>query len=363
MHYEKEFPLFNNKVNGVTKDFNLNNPDDRKEYFQAKSGDSIKKLREYFDNGNTFIAYLLGKKNSGKGTYTKFMSEIFGKEFIGHVSIGDLVRSVHADMEDEIKKKELIEYLNKHYRGYISIDDAIKAFLGKSQSKLVPTEFILALLKREIDIMGHKTLFIDGFPRNLDQVSYSIYFRDLINHRHDPDVFIGIDIPESVIDARIKSRQICPTCHSPRNLKLFTTKEVGYDKENDEFYLKCDNTECDDTGICMVSKEGDNLGIEAIRDRLELEGSLIEKIMQLHGIPRILLRNAVPLDKVKEYTDHYEITPEYYYEYDESTDSVKTLEKPWIIKDDEGIEVNSLQAAAVIPNLLKQLVIALGIDD
>ena len=98
MHNEKEFPLFNNKVDGVTKDFNLNDPAVRAEYFQAKAGDAIEKLREYFDNGNTFIAYLLGKKNSGKGTYTKLMGEIFGKELIGHVSIGDLVRSVHADI-------------------------------------------------------------------------------------------------------------------------------------------------------------------------------------------------------------------------------------------------------------------------
>ncbi len=363
MHNEKEFPLFNNKVDGVTENFNLNDPAIRAEYFQAKAGDAIEKLREYFDNGNTFIAYLLGKKNSGKGTYTKLMGEIFGKELIGHVSIGDLVRSVHADMEDETKKKELMEYLNKHYRGYISIDEAIEAFLGKSQSKLVPTEFILALLKREIDLMGRKTLFIDGFPRNLDQVSYSLYFRDLIDYRHDPDVFVGIDIPESIIDARIKSRQVCPSCHAPRNLKLFTTKEVGYDKDNDEFYLKCDNPECEDVGARMVGKEGDELGIEAIRDRLEIEGSLVNQAMQLHGIPRVLLRNAMPVDKVDEFADKYELTPEYYYKYDESNDTIETLERPWVVKDDEGEEVYSLQAAAVMPNLLKQLVKAFGLDD
>src|SRR3990167_9986131 len=195
------FPVIKTKVPNPDKKFDLNDPKDRKEYFGAKAGEEIKKLKKYFAS-NTFVAYLLGKKSSGKGTYTKLMAEIFGADKIGHISVGDLVRETHKIIEDPKERKELMKYLSEHYRGYISIDDAIDALIGKNQKVLLPTEFILALIKREIDKRGRKTIFLDGFPRDLDQIQYSLYFRDLINYRMDPDIFVAISIPETVIDER-----------------------------------------------------------------------------------------------------------------------------------------------------------------
>ncbi|MEA2006550.1 MAG: nucleoside monophosphate kinase [Patescibacteria group bacterium] len=359
MKFEKEFPLFSSKVEGVEEKFNLFDLEDRRRYFEAKAGDEIKKLKEYFDGGNTFIAYLLAKKAAGKGTYTKLLMELFGKDKIEHISVGDTVRAVHADIQDEQKKEELKKYLESNYRGYMSIDEALNAFLGKTQDKLLPTEFILALVKREIDKLDKKTLFIDGFPRDLDQVSYSLYFRDLINYRGDADIFVLIDIPEAVIDARMQARVVCPKCQTPRNLKLFTTKKVGYDAEKNEYYLKCDNPECGDER--MRGKEGDNMGIESIRDRLELDDKLAQKVFSLHGIPRVLLRNAIPVDKAGTHADEYEITPEYYYERKGETDEAEIKEKPWVVKDDEGVDVYSLQAPPVAVSLIKQLVKNLGL--
>jgi hypothetical protein len=72
-------------------------------------------------------------------------------------------------------------------------------------------------------------------------------------------------------------------------------------------------------------------------------------------VPKILLRNAVPVSVAKDYVDDYEITPEYYYEYDNDTKTVKTLQKPFIVKDDEGVEVYSLLAPPVALALIKQL--------
>ncbi|MCK5080766.1 MAG: nucleoside monophosphate kinase, partial [Candidatus Moranbacteria bacterium] len=246
------------------------------------------------------------------------------------------------------------------YRGFISVDEAIDAILGRSQDKIsIPNEIILALIKREIDNHRGKALFIDGFPRTMDQVSYSLFFRDLVDYREDPDVFISIDIPEMVINERMKSRVVCPKCQTPRNLKLFTTKEVGYDEEKNEFYLKCDNEGCE--GARMIKKDGDDAGIESIRDRLDADQKIIDKTFSLHGIPRIFLRNAVPVDRADELVDKYEITPEYYYELDKKNKKVNILEKPWSIKDDEGVEVNSLLAPPVVLSLVKQLSKALGL--
>jgi adenylate kinase family enzyme len=243
-----------------------------------------------------------------------------------------------------------------NYRGYISVEEALEALLGRDTKSLLPTEFILALVKREIDKMPRKTLFIDGFPRDLDQVSYSLYFRDLINYRDDPDIFIAIDIPNAVIDERIKYRVVCPVCNTPRNLKLFVTKEVGYDKETKTFYLRCDDPNCPSRGARMVGKEGDDLGIEAIRERIELDEKLIDKIFSLHGIPKILLRNAVPADSSREYVDDYEITPAYSYEWKETAGTVRVIETPWSVQDEEGCRVYSLLAPPVAVSLLKQLV-------
>ncbi len=357
MKYETEFPLFRTKVEGVNKSFDLSDIDGRRDYFLAKAGPEIEKMKKYIAEGKTFIVYLLGKKNAGKGTYTKLLMEIFGRDKIAHLSVGDLVRDVHSSMEDPEKKKELLDYLEKNYRGEITPEQAIDALLGRDQKTLLPDEFIMAMVKREIDKIGKKIIFLDGFPRNLDQVSYSLFFKQLIDYREDPDVFIAIDIPEAVIDERMKNRKVCPICHTPRNLKLFTTKEVEYDEKEKQFYLICDNP--DHERSRMYGKEGDDMGIESIRDRLELDDKLIAKIFSLHGIKKGLIRNAVPVNKAKEFVDDHEITPEYYYEYDEAAKKVKTLERPFVVKDDEGVEVCSLLAPPVAVALVKQLVKAL----
>ncbi len=347
----KEYPIFKTKIEGITRKFDLSDPQERREYFELKAGAEIKKIKEYL-NKNTFIAYLLGKKNSGKGTYAKLMIEIFGQNKISHISVGDVVRNVHNDVSDEEKKKDLIKYLEKNYRGYISIEEAINALVNRDTKSLLPTEFILAVVKREIDKMPRKALFIDGFPRDLDQVSYSLYFRDLINYREDPDIFVAISIPETVIDERMKSRVVCPNCHTPRGLKLLPTRKVGYDDTRKEFYLICDNPECKDAR--MIAKEGDNLGIEAIRERLELDNKLINKILSLHGVPKIFLRNTVPVNFADQYVDNYEITPEYVYKLDNNK-NIKISEKSWVVKDDEGKDVYSLLAPPVVISLIKQL--------
>jgi len=350
-NYEKDFPYIKTKVDGVDKKFNLSDPAGRKEYFELKAGAEIALVKKYLEN-NTFIAYFLGKKNSGKGTYSKLMKEIFGEDKIGHISVGDIVRDIHAAMADEAKKAEMMKFLEKNYRGYISIDDTIDALLSRDTKTLLPTEFILALIKMEISKLPKKSLFIDGFPRELDQISYALFLSDLIDYRSDLDVFVAISIPETVLDERMKFRVICPICHTPRSLKLLATKEVGHDKEKNQFYLKCDNPECG--GARMVGKEGDNLGIETIRDRLELDEKLIEKVFTLHGIPKILIRNSIPVEIARQYVDDYEITPEFVYKLG-ADGRVEVSEKSWTVKDDEGVEAYSLMAPPVALALIKQL--------
>ena len=173
-----DFPLFKTKSDEYKK-FDLTDAKERREYFEYKAGPEIVKLREYMQN-NTFIAYLMGKKSSGKGTYAKMFAEIIDKEKIAHFSIGDMIRSFDETMKDEAKKGELVEFLKQNYRGYLPLEKIMEAFETRSTKVLLPTELILALAKREIAKLGKKTIFIDGFPRDLDQISYALFFRDLI---------------------------------------------------------------------------------------------------------------------------------------------------------------------------------------
>jgi hypothetical protein len=171
-----------------------------------------------------------------------------------------------------------------------------------------------------------------------------------------------IDVPTNVIDERVKFRVICPACNTPRNLKLLTTKTVGYDKDSEKFYLICDNSNCPEVGKAkMVTKEGDEQGIEPIRARLEKDGMLIKEAMNLQGVPKVLLRNAIPANETKNATDDYEVTPEYTYTFDEAENKVQTSEKPWEVNDDQGVPSNSLMPPPVVVSLIKQLTKALGI--
>lgn len=347
-----QFPYFKTKLEGETKKFNLTDPKERAEYFELKAGEEIRKLRQYLKE-NTFITYLLGKKSSGKGTYAKMFAEVIDPGRIEHFSIGDMVRSIDEELKDEEKKKELYNFLLKNYRGFASLDENFSALENRSTKVLLPTELILALVKREIAKRAKKTIFIDGFPRDLDQISYSLFFRELIGYRDDQDIFVMINVPEKVIDERIKWRRICPACQTSRNLKLLPTSRAGYDAGKKEFYLICDNPKC--SGEKMMQKEGDQFGIEPIRERLTMDGKLIEKSFSLYGIPKILLRNSVPVSEAKEFLDDYEITPEYVMEWNEKEGKVKIIEKPWVVEDDDGIASYSLMPPPVVLSLIKQL--------
>jgi len=355
------FPIFKTKAEGLTRRFNLNDPKERGEYFQYKAGPEIEKLRKYFQE-NSFIAYLLGKKNSGKGTYAKMFAETVAPEKIAHFSIGDMVREVDEELKDEKRKKELISFLEKNYRGFQPLEELLAALEKRSTATLLPSELILTLVKREIAKKEKKTLFIDGFPRGLDQISYSLFFRDLIGYREDADIFILIDVPEKVIDERIKWRRVCPRCQTSRNFKLLPTSKIDYDQKTKEFYLLCDNPDCPARqGERMTAKEGDEVGIEPIKERLELDQKLIEQALSLHGIPKILLRNSLPAKEAEQFVDDYEITPGYDYQWDEKEKKVKIIEKPWTILDDQGIQSYSLLAAPVVISLIKQMVKVLNL--
>lgn len=356
-----DFPIFKTKIPGVEERFRLEDPLERRKYFEAKAGVEIEKLRDYLRE-NTFVAFLLGKKNSGKGTYAKLFMEAVGGDRVAHVSIGDIVRAAHRELEDSGRRRELVAFLERRYRGFITIPQALDIIAGRDTKTLLPTEVILALVEREIDRLGRKAVFLDGFPRNLDQVSYSLYFRALIGYRDDPDFLVFIDVPEAVIDERMKHRVVCPRCNTPRNTKLLRTRDVAYDEAEKTFYLLCDNPECPGFGKTrMAPKEGDELGVEAIQERVEADAQVMATLRGLQGLPKVFLRNSVPVAVADQYIDRYEITPAYRYEWRADGGKVEVIEEPWVVSDNNGEPSYSLLPAAVAVALIRQTADVLGL--
>ncbi len=352
-----KFPVYKTKNQKITKSFNLNTPIGRKEYFETKAGKEIEDIKNYIDQGHTFLAFFLAKKSAGKGTFSNLFSEVIGENRIAQIGIGHIIKNLHKDIESNPSARtEIVEYLNKHYRGFVSPEKALDSVLDRSTEKItIPSELIITLIKREIAKHPNKGLLIDGFPRTHDQVSYSLFFREIMHVDSDADFFILLDVCESIIDERIKYRVECPICKAPRNTKLYPTQFIEYDKEKSKFVLLCDNPTCEGYGKQVLQpKEGDELGIEAIRARLETDQELIEKAYLLHGVPKVMISNNIPLSE-KDKFDDYEITPEYTYEYDEKTSKITTIESPWIIKDDDGIDSFSLQAPAGVLIMIKQI--------
>ncbi|MFC1722417.1 hypothetical protein ACFL0C_02075 [Patescibacteria group bacterium] len=349
-----EFPIFNTKELSDGNTYDLSDPAERYKYFHAKLGTKIEDIKEYLDN-NTFVGFLLAKKSAGKGTYSKLFQEVVGKDRVAHISVGDIVRDVHRAIDDKKEHDALADYMGKYYRGFISLDDALDAFVNKTQDKLIPTEFILTLIKREIEKIGRKAIFVDGLPRSLDQISYSLYFRDLINFRDDPDFFALINVPESIIDERMKFRRVCPECQTSRNIRLLPTKHVKYSTKDNAFYLVCDNPDCAGEGETrLVEKEGDDKGIELIKSRLEMDGELINKAQELQGIPKVLLRNSIPVDVASDYAEKYELTPSFSFSVD-TVGKVNVVESPWVVKDDQGVASHSLMAPPVVVSFISQV--------
>ena len=352
-----DFPIGKTKVDGLDQKFDLNDTTDRKKYFQAKVGKEIEKLRKFLQS-QAFIAFMIGKKNSGKGTYTKMFMEQVDGEHVGHVAVGDIVRDVHKILETEAGKKDLSDFLEQNYRGFHSVEETLDLITGRSQTSLISSELIIALIKYEMSKRPKQAIFFDGFPRAHDQIGYSMFLKEMLGYLDEPDFMVFIDLPNTVIDERIKYRVVCPICKTPRNLRLLATKDVGWDAEKKEFYLMCDTPSCNKQR--MLPKEGDELGIEPIRDRLEVDQQVMEKLVTLTGIPKIFLRNSIPVSKAKEFVDDYELTPAYEYKLLDSG-KVEVLEKPWVVKDDAGVDSYSLLPPAVMVSLIKQMVEVLGL--
>lgn len=348
--YSVDYKWLNN-INENKTSYNFTDKDDRAKYFQSKIGLEIEKLKKFMKN-NTFIGYLIAPKNAGKGTYLSILKELLGEESFSHISVGDIVRRTHEEYEKECKNSKVYEYIVKNYRGLYTPNELFDSLVNRTTAKLILTEIIIMLIKREIDLIPRKTIFIDGFPRQASQIESTLFMRDILNYRNDPDLFVFINLPMQLIDERIKGRRTCPSCKFPYNMPLLPSSDVRFDKEKHEFYYVCDKPYCSNHQRA-ISKEGDELGIKNIEERIVNDLKLMEIMRKVYGVPKIELYNSLEIEKAFEYCDEYEYTKSYRYEIND--DKINIIESNFEIVD-HGKRYLSLKAESVIPQFIKQLV-------
>ena len=127
------------------------------------------------------VVFVLGGPGSGKGTQSEKISSKYGFK---HLSAGDLLREERQRPGSEFGT--LIE-------GYIR------------EGKIVPVEITVNLIKRAMEVSGNSKFLIDGFPRNLDNVSG---WETLMKGKVDEKLCLFLDCPESVMEERLILRGV-----------------------------------------------------------------------------------------------------------------------------------------------------------
>ena len=104
------------------------------------------------------VIFVVGGPGSGKGTQCEKIRDNFGWN---HLSTGDLLR------KEKNSKSNISEEINRIME----------------EGKLVPTEILIKLLKKEMEAIGwDKKFIIDGFPRGQENIDvWNKYIGDSAN--------------------------------------------------------------------------------------------------------------------------------------------------------------------------------------
>jgi len=326
-----------------------------KAFYEKRVPEHFSRFHEHLDN-NPFVLFFLAKKNAGKGTYSKILNKVSDGKVV-HLGVGDLVRAAEKRALDENERQSLIDDLKVYYKGEIPIEEVVEKFVEEAGdlSALLPTEMVMALIEKEVEYNKNKAIIIDGFPRSLDQINIANRMQDDFEAKGKPSAFVEIDCPDDVLLQRQMYRVTCPECQTPRNTKVLATENVGYDQGEEEFYLVCDNDTCDNIRMKpKYGKVGGEYTIETFKKDQQQTKDLLQKVHEDHPHRHIRVHNHISVSEVGNH-DEADFTLETDYEFDSETKQVTKRFKPWVIKDDDGIDVLSRWPDPVVADLMKEL--------
>ena len=128
---------------------------------------------------------MLGRQGAGKGTQCTRLSRHF---VVPHISTGDMLRAAVKEGTEFGRKAQ--EYM--------------------SAGELLPDDIIIGIVEERLlkDDTRNRGYILDGFPRTEEQAESLAE----ITADQPLDLVIDLDVPTSVVLARLASRRVCVDC-------------------------------------------------------------------------------------------------------------------------------------------------------
>ena len=146
------------------------------------------------------IVVFMGPSGCGKGTQAEYLKKEKGYT---HISTGDLLRS---------EQQAGTEIGNK-------VKDDI------ANGKLISDDIILALVKKQLDLLPESGILFDGFPRTIEQAKALDAM--LLDMKKEIGCVVDFSVTEEELYDRIKGRFMCIKCSTLYNDPNYMPKVKG----------------------------------------------------------------------------------------------------------------------------------------
>lgn len=192
------------------------------------------------------MVVLLGSPGVGKGTYAKYLTQIYG---IPSISTGDIFR------ENVAKGTEL----GKKVKPYMDRGD------------LVPCDIVIDTLNERVK-EENEGYFLDGFPRTIKQA-------EALETISKEDAVLSFVADEAVIVRRLSGRRVCKKCGAVFHMENVPPKVEGV---------------CDECGGELYQRDDDKP--ETIRERLKAYEEMTKPLKEFYENKGILHEIDASLD-------------------------------------------------------------------
>jgi adenylate kinase len=202
---------------------------------------------------------VLGAPGSGKGTYSRGLSEILK---IPHISSGELLRSLRDDAE---VGKTIREYQDK--------------------GLVVPDEIVMPLLEKRLNQDDCKNGFI------LDGITYNINQAEMLEKITDIELVINLVLPDEILIKKNLGRRTCKKCGS----SSYNLVEINEGGINMPALLPKKEGICDKCGGPLFIRSDDTE--EVMRERLRVYWERIKPVLKFYrdkGLVRDFKVNSSP---------------------------------------------------------------------
>jgi adenylate kinase len=202
---------------------------------------------------------VLGAPGSGKGTYSRGLSEILK---IPHISSGDLLRSLRDDTK---VGKTIREYQDK--------------------GLVVPDEIVMPLLEKRLNQDDCKNGFI------LDGITYNINQAQMLEKITDIELVINLVLPDEILIKKNLGRRTCKKCGS----SAYNLVEINEDDIHMPALLPKKEGICDKCGGSLFIRSDDTE--EVMRERLRVYWERIKPVLKFYrdkGLVRDFKVNSSP---------------------------------------------------------------------